>query len=68
MGFRCFIPFGLSTSFPTYSRKGWDVILENLCLYDGQSLGALLSCPASRVIALNEAAVRKHKAAQRKHR
>ncbi len=63
------IPFGLSMSFLPFGRvKDWDIVIENLCLYDGQDMAGILSSPVSRVLALNEASIKKAKmiAAQRK--
>ena len=31
-GFAFTIPFGLSSTFQSYSEDGWDIILGNLCL------------------------------------
>ena len=49
-------------------QKDWEIVLENLCLYDGQNMDGILASPVSLVLALNEASIRKAKliAAQRK--
>ena len=59
--FSCVIPFGVASISPQYNLAGWDTILENLCLYNGQVLGDILKSPLGRVLALNKAAVEKAK-------
>lgn len=55
------IHFGLAQSFLPYNENGWNIIIENLCLYEDQNMDGILGCPVSRVVRLNEGAVNKAK-------
>lgn len=42
------------------------MVIEHLCLYEGQELSGLLASPVTMVMALYEGAVRKHKKLKRR--
>ena len=58
---RCVINFGLAKSFLPYSKEGWRIVIENLCLYEHQTIDGLLASPAQMVASLHDAALDKAK-------
>ncbi|MBO5491658.1 MAG: hypothetical protein J5960_09610 [Desulfovibrio sp.] len=51
----------MARSFLPFDANGWNIIIENLCLYEGQNMDGILKSPVTRVAKLNVGAVNKAK-------
>ena len=57
--------FGITTSFPSYDRQGWQTIINNLSLHAGQQAYGILKTPKSIVLSLHKALEKAHKQKKR---
>jgi hypothetical protein len=51
----CSYPFAVSTTFQRYSLNGWNTLIENLTIYGGQPIDAVMKTPQALAVRLDKA-------------